>query len=133
MLSIKFIILLIIIALLGALLVIFNDRIIPQNLNTQANTTVVVEEDQIEPGTGDEGGPIPTTEPTGFQVESQQDGAALLKSRCSQCHVIQRLEQFKKSRSGWELALKQMEALGVRLNDEEKGVLLDYLLSGTNP
>jgi hypothetical protein len=37
------------------------------------------------------------------------------------------LEKEKKSRSGWEKTLEQMEALGVHLEDTEKAILLDYL------
>ncbi len=66
-------------------------------------------------------------EPISSPATAAQDGPSLLASHCSQCHSVQQLIQFKKSHSEWSKALDQMQAMGVRLSDTEKDVLLDYL------
>jgi cytochrome c5 len=66
-------------------------------------------------------------ESTETQAGALPDGQSLLETRCAQCHLVQSLEQNQKSRLDWEKSLKQMEMMGVRLDDTEKGILLDYL------
>ena len=76
----------------------------------------------------DTGSTIPATkEPVATQEMSLQDGSLLLQSRCSACHLIPWLEQFKKTGSEWEEILARMEAKGVKLSETEKGALVDFL------
>lgn len=134
MLSMRFFIALIIVALFVTVFVLFNNRIIPQNTGSQSNSQVVVEAEQSEPARAEADGFVSTTtEPAAFQVPSQIDGASLLESHCSKCHVVQALEKFNKSRSEWELTLTQMETLGASLSEAESVVLLDYLTSVAKP
>lgn len=68
-----------------------------------------------------------TTEPATSQATPMQDGLALLKSHCSGCHVIAWFDQIEKPRAEWEKVIDKMEAMGVRLSDTEKDILVDYL------
>ena len=77
---------------------------------------------------------IPAT-PAPFvtQVRSSNDGPAILNRYCTQCHPAQSLNQIEKTRVEWEKTLAQMEAMGLRLDDPEKAVLLDYLAASDQP
>ena len=55
------------------------------------------------------------------------DGQSLLEKHCAQCHPVQSLIKPRKSRLEWDMALAQMKGMGVRLSNEEKDVLLDFL------
>ena len=61
------------------------------------------------------------------------DGYSLLETHCAQCHTVQKLIQIKKSRSQWEIILKQMEAMGALLSDSERNLLLKYLVTASEP
>ena len=65
---------------------------------------------------------------TGRQDAPALDGASLLRTHCSQCHLVQRFEQSNRARADWEKALSRMEEIGVQLSDTERKVLLDYLV-----
>lgn len=86
-------------------------------------------EAQADPGTN-----ISTvTEPVALQETPAQDGLALLEQHCVQCHLVQSLQQFERSRSDWEKALAQMEKMGVQLDETEKLSLLNYLSTVDEP
>lgn len=74
-----------------------------------------------------------TTEAAASQATPMQDGPALLKSHCSGCHVIAWFDQIEKPRAEWEKVIDKMEAMGVRLSDTEKDVLIDYLAVADKP
>jgi LSD1 subclass zinc finger protein len=67
------------------------------------------------------------------QETSLQDGASLINSRCARCHTVELLKQTKQTRAEWENTLLQMEKMGVTLSDDEKNVLIDYLIGGDKP
>lgn len=73
------------------------------------------------------------TEPVALQETPAQDGPALLEQHCAQCHLVQSLQQLRKSRSDWEKALAQMEKMGVQLDENEKLNLLNYLSTAGEP
>ena len=73
------------------------------------------------------------TEPIALQETPVQDGLALMEQHCAQCHLVQSLQQLRKSRSDWEKALAQMEKIGVQLDETEKLNLLNYLSLADKP
>lgn len=78
--------------------------------------------------------PMPATVALAMTQEAErQDGPALLKEHCTQCHTAQMLEQINQPRGDWEKALAKMEGFGVTLDEAEKVVLLDYLAVGEQP
>lgn len=134
MLSVKPFIGLIIVVLLITALVLFSNRIFPQNTGTPANPPASFEDDLVGSSIDE---PVQSTSVTPESAESlvipQEDGLKLLNTHCSKCHVTSKLLPLKKSRADWEMALAQMETLGVRLTGEERSILIDYLLSAANP
>lgn len=59
--------------------------------------------------------------------DSGSDGASLVKSRCSQCHAISRVQSAAKDRVGWESTLSRMEQHGLKVTPAERSAILDYL------
>lgn len=55
------------------------------------------------------------------------DGATLLQTRCTVCHSLDRVNNEKNTRAGWEQIVNKMVQKGAQLNDSEKATLLDYL------
>jgi cytochrome c5 len=58
------------------------------------------------------------------------DGTSILARRCAQCHPTQIIEQTKKTSIEWEASLAKMEVYGLKLDANEKALLIDYLLAG---
>lgn len=73
------------------------------------------------------------TEPAASQETPTNDGTALLERHCAKCHLVQWLQQIKKTPREWEKTLAQMEAMGVHLEDTEKVDLLEYLTAADKP
>ena len=73
------------------------------------------------------------TEPAAPQETPAQDVPALLERHCAQCHLVQSLQQFERSRSDWEKALAEMGKMGVQLDEAEKLNLLNYLSTADEP
>ncbi len=71
--------------------------------------------------------------PTPSIAAPPENGSSLLQSRCTQCHELQWLRQVKKTRTGWDETVSQMEWFGVKISDAEKTVLLDYLAGVDEP
>jgi hypothetical protein len=102
----------------------------PANIATQVDTRPDVRDVPVEDVASqvDAGARVSaTTEPVASQATPMQDGLALLKSHCSGCHVIAWFDQIEKPRAEWEKVIDKMEAMGVRLSDTEKDILVDYL------
>jgi mono/diheme cytochrome c family protein len=52
----------------------------------------------------------------------------LFESKCSQCHSTQRPKSLKKTKKGWEeTVIRMMKVNGAPINDEEAGLLIEYL------
>jgi cytochrome c5 len=127
MLSIRFLITLFVIAILAILVVFFNDRLITQISNPGFNSINVKEESaatkEVDPSTS-----LLSTPESGINSgEKPLSGPSIMETHCSECHVIQVLEQNSKSRSDWEITLEKMGDFGLQLSQEEQDILLDYL------
>lgn len=78
-------------------------------------------------GSGGSTGEAVDNEPPASSAAAPLDGPALLQAKCTRCHVISFFDEMKKTRSEWEWALKMMRVMGVKLEDSEKKILIDYL------
>lgn len=67
------------------------------------------------------GGPV--SSPSALQL----DGPAVLEAHCAGCHSLSQIATLEKTLPEWKAVLAQMEALGARLDDSEKAILLDFL------
>ena len=58
-------------------------------------------------------------------------GQELLEQRCVRCHDLKRVEKQRNSysRTQWVKTIDRMIRKGSKLSDEEKLVVLDYLIS----
>ncbi len=63
--------------------------------------------------------------PTGSGSSGQ--GAELVKSKCTMCHTIDRINQANKDRASWEQTIARMRTKGAVLTDAEAGQIADYL------
>jgi hypothetical protein len=74
---------------------------------------------------------LPTEAPVVTEVLPTEapvlDGAALLESRCTACHNLDRVKQAKKTQAQWESTVNRMIQKGAQLTDAEKAILLQYL------
>ncbi|MBS3784142.1 MAG: hypothetical protein KGY78_06840 [Anaerolineae bacterium] len=61
------------------------------------------------------------------------DGETLLQERCTECHGLERTTSAQKTRAEWEETVTRMVNKGAELNDQEKGVLVDYLAETYGP
>lgn len=68
----------------------------------------------------------------GASTESPQ-GEVLLEERCTECHALDRVTQVEQTRAEWQATVEDMIEKGATLNDEEKGVLVDYLAENYGP
>ena len=57
------------------------------------------------------------------------DGQKLLEQRCTVCHNLDRVYKAKKDRSGWEKTVARMTSRGAKLDDDERGTVIDHLAS----
>jgi hypothetical protein len=108
----------------------------PANIGTQIDAPPDVRDALVEDvvSQADAGGRVSaTTELVASEATPMQDGLALLKSNCSGCHVIAWFDQIEKPRAEWEKAIDKMEAMGVRLSDTEKDILVNYLAVADKP
>lgn len=77
--------------------------------------------------------PSATPESTQARATPLQGGEALLEQYCVPCHGADFFHQIEKSRAEWEIILQNMGAFGVKLDEFEKIVLLEYLSEGALP
>jgi hypothetical protein len=70
--------------------------------------------------------PTEKPEATGAPVE---DAQVLLERRCTVCHTLERVEASQKSREEWESTVDRMIEYGTQLTDDERAVLIDYLVA----
>ncbi len=52
---------------------------------------------------------------------------ALVESKCSQCHTLDRVWAASMDRSQWETTVSRMEANGLVVSDDERTRIIDYL------
>jgi mono/diheme cytochrome c family protein len=129
MLSVRFLLTFIVIAIIAVGIVLFKGSLFTQLSDPELNSKNVWTESA---GTeeGDSGALLLATAETGIvSGERPLNGPAIMEEHCSGCHAIQVLELNRKSRSDWEITLEKMEEFGLQLSQEEQAALLDYLES----
>lgn len=58
---------------------------------------------------------------------TEAPGKALLETRCTVCHNLERVQKKKLDDAGWEEVVKRMVKHGAKLHDAEKEALVTYL------
>jgi cytochrome c2 len=61
------------------------------------------------------------------------DGAALVNSRCTACHNLDRVKQAKKTSEQWKETVTRMVANGAKLNADEQAAVIAYLAKTYGP
>jgi Quinohemoprotein amine dehydrogenase A, alpha subunit, haem binding len=61
------------------------------------------------------------------------DAAALLQTRCTICHTLDRVEQARKTSAEWDQTVTRMIGKGAQLSDAEKQALVAYLAKTYGP
>jgi len=61
------------------------------------------------------------------------DGAALVNSRCTACHNLDRVKQAKKTPAQWKETVTRMVGKGAKLNADEQAAVVDYLAKTYGP
>lgn len=61
------------------------------------------------------------------------DGAALLQSRCTACHGVEKVTREKKTADGWTAIVNDMIGKGAQLTKDEKAALIEYLAQTYTP
>jgi len=64
---------------------------------------------------------------SGASTAGQAGNSELLKSKCTMCHTIDRINQAKKDRAGWQDTVARMRAKGAVLTDAEASQIVDHL------
>ncbi len=59
----------------------------------------------------------------------QGGGSELVKSKCTLCHTIDRVNSAKKDKAGWEQTIGRMRAKGAQMSDAEAAQIAEYLSS----
>ena len=54
-------------------------------------------------------------------------GSELVKSKCTMCHSIDRINSASKDRAGWEETVARMRTAGAVLTDAEAAQVVEYL------
>ncbi|MDZ4160145.1 MAG: hypothetical protein U1B80_10215 [Anaerolineaceae bacterium] len=107
----------------------------PQETPPAAVTAPAVVEEPAEPAAATTVPVDPTVTPA--QEEAQQppavteaiDVEALILEKLNGCHTIARVLGASKTREQWEVTLDRMIGKGAKINEEEKQIIIDYLLS----
>ena len=73
------------------------------------------------------------SEPETSASEPEIDAQALVESRCTQCHDLERTTESKKTASQWESTVTRMVEKGARLDDAEQVALVAYLAETYGP
>ena len=71
--------------------------------------------------------PQATAKPTVTTAPAAVDGAALLESRCTACHNLDRVKRGGKNKDVWTATVQRMVGKGAKLDAAEQTVLIDYL------
>jgi len=73
-----------------------------------------------------------TEEPTEEEAAVTQEGGdieALIIDRCSECHSADRVFNADKTEEGWASTIDRMVDYGAVVSDEEKALMIDWLVS----
>jgi glucose/arabinose dehydrogenase len=110
---------------------------VPQEQPTTKPTTEPTTE-PLEP-TEESSNPTEAVSPVDSPLDSPletpvaADGATLLQERCGTCHDLERVTGANKDRPGWEESVDRMIEKGAVLSEEERVVLIDYLVEMYGP
>lgn len=89
--------------------------------------------------------PAPAATPTTATVEmtptgvlspspaADLDGEQLVQDRCTLCHSLARLQAVSKTEDQWYATVDRMMGYGAELNDEEREILVRYLVENYGP
>ncbi|MBI9046707.1 MAG: hypothetical protein JEZ06_19615 [Anaerolineaceae bacterium] len=69
----------------------------------------------------------PVVEDESEIVASSNEGKELLESRCTECHTLGKVESASKTSEEWQSNVERMVLKGASLNEEEQGILIEYL------
>jgi cytochrome c5 len=61
------------------------------------------------------------------------DGAALVSSRCTVCHNLDRVKAAKKTSAQWKDTVTRMVGKGAKLSADEQAAVVDYLAKTYGP
>jgi hypothetical protein len=54
--------------------------------------------------------------------------AALIATRCSRCHTLDRVRSY--SKDDWELLIGRMKIFGLQVTEQEMAMMIDHLRAG---
>ena len=60
-------------------------------------------------------------------TEASDPGEALVQTKCSMCHSLDRVNGAKYDAATWEETIDRMEKNGLVISSEEKQAIVDYL------
>ncbi|MEE8640656.1 MAG: hypothetical protein V3T41_09630 [bacterium] len=60
-------------------------------------------------------------------AEVEAPGKALLETRCTVCHTLERVHKKKAARAGWEKTVDHMIKKGAKLDDAEREAVMEHL------
>jgi mono/diheme cytochrome c family protein len=69
---------------------------------------------------------VPVAEAAGAEAEPPS-GEALVQARCTSCHNLDRVREEKATPDEWVEIVDEMVEKGARLDDAERGAVVDYL------
>jgi hypothetical protein len=74
---------------------------------------------------------VTDTAPSAGQISSTSaiDGAALIIEKLQDHHDAERIYSAQKTREEWNTTLDRMISYGAKISEEEKQIIIDYLLS----
>jgi cytochrome c5 len=82
----------------------------------------------VDPSTAAPGLVQPTAAAPDDPSIAAAEAQALLNERCKRCHSLQRVTSFKGDLAAWEIVVNDMIDRGADLSDEEKAILLQFLV-----
>lgn len=85
------------------------------------------EPESIAPETPDVSEPAEPDSGDGAEVPETDADRALVESKCSGCHVLDRVWAVSQDAAGWESTVRRMEANGLQLSDDERTTIVNYL------
>lgn len=59
--------------------------------------------------------------------DSSDPAKALVDSKCSMCHSLDRVYSAQKTAAEWEITIDRMKTNGMVITDEENAQILEYL------
>jgi predicted secreted protein len=113
---------------LGLIMVLMITACAPQTNTPAASTQPVIEPTmQVEETSiASEEQPV---EPTIEQEAAPMDMEALIKEKVAGNHDVDRIFNANKSREEWNTTLDRMIGYGAKITEEEKQMIIEYLLS----